>query len=48
MIDTPQDSPIKITYLKCNKNNLHEGENINMVCLEKTCLENLIGCCACV
>ena len=48
MIDTPQEPTIKITYLKCIKNNLHDGESLNMVCLERTCLENLIGCCACV
>ena len=37
-----------IQYLKCSKGGLHEDENLNIVCLEKTCLEKLINCCACI
>jgi hypothetical protein len=35
-------------YLKCNKSGLHSDEYLNMVCLETSCLQNLLCCCACI
>lgn len=35
-------------YLKCSKSGLHSDEYLNMVCLETSCLQNLLCCCACV
>lgn len=43
-----QTQGLAISYLKCPKDGLHDSENLNMVCLEKTCVENSICCCACI
>ena len=41
-------SQIKVNYVECDKGGLHFGEVCNMVCMEPSCLEDLICCCACV
>lgn len=38
----------KIRYLECDKGGFHYGEVINMICLEPSCLEDLLCCCACI
>ena len=47
-METVKPPPLHIKYLKCHKNGIHEQENINIVCLEKSCLENSVGCVACI
>lgn len=45
---TNPPSNIKFSYIECQKSGLHYGEVCNMVCIEPSCLEDLICCCACI
>lgn len=39
---------VKLNYIECPKPGLHYGEVSNMVCIEPSCLEDLICCCVCI
>lgn len=39
---------LKLSYVECSKQGMHYGEVCNMVCVEPSCLEDLICCCACI
>ena len=43
-----QINPIKFSYVECPKQGMHYGEVCNMICVEPSCLEDLICCCACI
>ena len=38
----------KVNYVECSKAGFHFGEICNMVCVEPSCLEDLLCCCACI
>ncbi len=37
----------KLKYLECNIGDLHEGETLNLVCIDAKCLNNGIICSVC-
>ena len=38
----------RLEYIECNQSGFHYGEFVNMVCVERACLESLVCCCACI
>ena len=42
------EQSVKVMYVECQKQGMHFGEVCNMVCLEPSCVEDLICCCACI
>lgn len=38
----------KITYLNCDKGDLHEGEALNYICLDNKCTDKGIMCSICL
>lgn len=43
----PDIKNTKMKYLECNNGDLHEGEILNLVCIDPTCKDNGMICSIC-